>query len=269
MIFCKELNKSFNTNDELIAELVANKQVVLDAKKSVIVTHKTCSFLEVVSGEADKVDGEQVAIGYGSKIAPIINTTNYMDSHRDVHARNIWNKSAKEQNGKVYYVVNHDLGVGSVISMPKDVEVKVISKSWKSLGKDYPGTTNALVFETVIHDYANESFVKYLKSGVPLQNSIRMRYIDVALCVMNPQYEDENKNWKKYIDEVANREFAEEVGYFYYVKEAGIHLEGSAVLFGSNDATPIQTSKNIEPSGDTQTNNKSEQVKMPVWLNLM
>ena len=84
-------------------------------------------------------------------------------------------------------------------------------------------------------------------------------------------YEEEYKAWQSYISEVANKELAYEKGYFYYIKEAAIAMEGSAVLRGSNSITPTLTSletKNIEPSGDTQTN-KVEGVKAPVGLNLM
>jgi len=249
-----------------IDELVKNKKTLIDAKKSNIVTHKFCSHALVsVRDESDTVK-EVSSIEIGDTISPVINTTNYMDSHRDVHAKSIWNKSAKEQNGKVYYIINHDLEIGKVIAKPDDVSIEVRDMDWRELGRDYKGTTNALIFHVKLRDYANKDFIDALKAGFPLQNSIRMRYIDVELAVSSPQYEEEYEVWKKYIDEVANRDEAEKYGYFYYVKEAQIYMEGSAVLFGSNDATPILENKS-EPLSDTRGYGKANST--PVWYNLM
>ena len=36
MIFCKELNKSFNSDKELFLELKANKEMIISEKKSQI-----------------------------------------------------------------------------------------------------------------------------------------------------------------------------------------------------------------------------------------
>lgn len=267
MIFCKELDKEFSDKEAMFAELVETKKISIDRRKSEIKT-KRCSLSLSPSGESSK----SVASGgveYGQTIFPVINSTNFLDSHGDVHGKNIWNKSAKEQNGKVYFVVDHDLKFGSVISYPKDVNILVKELPWSALGRDYKGTTNALIFETKINEYANKAYVEGLKNGMPIEHSIRMRYIDVELAVNSDKYEDEYKVWKDNINSVANRDDAEDVGYFYFVKEAAICMEGSAVLFGSNDATPrLDSVKDIEPSGDTH--DKQEGVKnAPVWLNLM
>ena len=258
MIYNADLDKSFDTKEELIDALVATKRINIAKRKSAI-KEKRCSFA-IVSDSSDTTT-KAISLGVGSTIYPVINTTNFLDSHDDVHGKSIWNKSAKEQSGKTFFITDHNLNFENIISWPQDVEIMLQEMTWKELGQDLPGSTVALIFKTEIKDYANKAYLSALKSGMPIEHSIRMRYIDVELAVDNPKYEEEHKVWKETIDLVANRELAEERGYYYYVKEAAISQEGSAVLFGSNSATPtlteIPTKQNIEPSSDTQKQESS------------
>lgn len=259
MLYNKVLNKEFATKEEMTDALVENKKLLIDAKKSELKT-KVCDFHIVPSkdGEADKtLLGDASKIEFGSTIYAVINTTNWLDSHEDVHAKSIWNKSAKEQNGKTYFVCDHKLDVTKVIATPDDVNILLKELDWSELGVDLKGKTTALIFETKLQEYANESYVKLIKAGKRLQHSIRMRYIDVALCVNDKKHDAEYKNWVAFIGEVANRKEAEELGYFYYIKEAAIAMEGSAVVFGSNSATPTLTElpkneNSTEPTEVTQ-----------------
>lgn len=267
MIFCKELNKSFETKKEMLAELVANKSVIEDAKKSTI--KQSDAILISIKPEGAEKSEDTSKVDYGDTIYPIINTTNYLDSHGDVHGKDIWNKSVNDQAGKLYYIINHDLSIGNIIALPKDVKPVLRTMNWSDLGRDYKGKTTALVYEVKLTDLAPKQFIQLLQAGHPIENSVRMQYVSLAMCVNDDEYKDEYANWQQYIGEVANREDAEELGYFWYIKEAKIVKEGSAVLFGSNDVTPILNEiKENEPPAGTQ--NKEEGVKTaPVWLNLM
>lgn len=273
MFECKELSAKFETKQELLKSLVENKELAISKKKSEIVTHKFCQFPFDSKKDSDESKSESLqTIGSGDTIWATVNTTNFLDSHGDVHAKGIWNKTAKEQNNKIYYIINHDLDIGKVIAYPKDVNIHVLNKSWRELGYDADGNTEALTFEVRLTDFSNKDFINSLKAGANLQNSVRMRYISLDLCVSDKQFESEYSMWNKYISEVVNRKEAEELGYFWYVKEAALVHESSAVLFGSNSVTPISSekTKDIEPSGDTQSNNKEEGAKtMPVWYHLM
>jgi len=120
-----------------------------------------------------------------------------------------------------------------------------------------------------------------IEKNRPVQNSIRMQYINFVTCIddKRPEYKTEKANYDKYYPMIANKDVADREGYFWAVLEAKIVKEGSMVLFGSNDATPILqipnpeeeskckncgadmsgeycsscgTRKNIEPSKDTQ-----------------
>jgi hypothetical protein len=50
---------------------------------------------------------------------------------------------------------------------------------------------------------------------------------------------NKNTNFYKYLAVIANKQAALDAGYFWAVAQAKIVKEGSAVLFGSNEATPI------------------------------
>lgn len=82
------------------------------------------------------------------------------------------------------------------------------------------------------------------------------------MCINDEDYGAQYEAWQKYYPEVANKEVADEIGYFWAIKEAKI-IEGSAVPRGSNCLTPTlsiesnnqpenSTGKNNEPSNDTR-----------------
>lgn len=262
MIYCKELKKEFSGKSEMLAELVANKQLIIDSKKSAV-KFSDCVRLST-SKEASKAESLPTNLLY-----PVINTTNYMDSHGDVHAKGIWSKTISEQANKLYYVLDHELDIDAVISYPKNVNPMVVEMPWRDLGVDYKGTTEALVYEITLTGSEPACFRRALVEG-NLQNSVRMQYINILLCVNDSEYEQERANWNKYRKEVVNGELADEVGYFWYVTEAKIVKEGSAVLFGSNDQTPILTSiDKQEPTKVTPTINNGVTNKSSNYYNTL
>jgi hypothetical protein len=178
----------------------------------------------------------------------VINTTNYLDSHGDVHMKGIWNKSIKDKKN-FYLLQEHKMKFENIIE--SNVPAKVKEYSFRELGYDSDMTTEALVFEAVI-SMRNKFMYEQYKNGYVTNHSVAMQYVKIEFCVNSGDefYKEEKANWDKYISEVANREDAENLGYFWAVLEAKI-IEGSAVPIGSNPITPT-----IEPSSYTQ-NNKS------------
>lgn len=239
-------DKTFATKEELFAELRANVDKIIACKTSEIYkSHEKGNhfngFISKLPGEETKA-GPQMKEGY---CYPIINTTKYLDSHDDVHMDGIWNRSAKEQNGKLYYVADHEIKTNSIIAWPSDVNVMVKSVPWSWVGKDYAGNTEALIYEIDKSAIVNATAKQIIDSKRPVQNSVRMQYVKISLAMNS---EDKNDvqykaNWDKWLDEIANKEVAIENGYFFAVEEAKIVKEGSMVPFGSNDATPIQQRK--------------------------
>jgi len=182
----------------------------------------------VIDPEAIKQDSFNVSVA--------INTTNLMDSHSDVHIPNIWNKSLKEQKN-LYLLQEHKMEFKSIISD----KVKAIAKTmtWKELGYNYEGNTQALIFNASVSKDDNGYMADLYAKGKVRNHSVGMRYVslDLAMNSDNPADKAEKKIWDKYINEIANKEEAEAQGYFWAVTEAKI-VEGSAVPLGSNFATP-------------------------------
>jgi hypothetical protein len=153
----------------------------------------------------------------------------------------------------------------------RQVNATAKTMTWKSLGFDFEGSTQALVFEsTVSKDDNSFMFDQYAKGNVD-NHSVGMRYVKMELAVNSGDkyFSEEKATWDKYIDEIANKHEAEAQGYFWAVTEAKV-IEGSAVLRGSNQATPTisitgadkVTPEIIEPSHDTQkTTNIIKQLK--------
>lgn len=261
MIHCKELNQSFPDKKSLIKELIKRSAEIMQIKKSAVKYSEPMSW-QIMPTEATKDLTQPKEITYGDYVYPIINTTNYLDSHDDVHIDGIWNKSIKEQQGKVYLIVNHELQVGKVISYPKDVEMQLKTLKWYDLGVDSDGTTEALIFKSKLTERSNKDGFEAYKFGDPVQHSIRMQYVKMYLCIEpnNLSAEDMQygENWEKYYPAIANKERADKQGYFWAVTEAKIFKEGSQVLAGSNDLTPTlytepkELTPEAEPSIDTQ-----------------
>lgn len=226
-------NRTFETKAELFAALKKDCDKLVEMKKATV-KHSD----PIENSLTTAIKAARLQEGY---IYPIINTTNYIDSHSDVHVDGIWNKSVQDQQGKVMYIINHQLEVGKVIAFGQDVEMRLETFNWSDLGKEYQGQTQALVFKTKLFDYSNEDAAKIIKAKMPVENSVRMQYvkIDMAINSDDPDYKNEKATWLKYIDRIANKGRAIEQGYFWAVTEAKIYKEGSMVLAGSNDATPI------------------------------
>lgn len=255
MIYCKDLDREFATKRDMFIALKENKDTIIGIKKSAVKFSDPISFTakDISATKAEKSDS---TVKIGDFIYPVINTTNYLDSHGDVHLDGIWNKSLTEQNGKVYYIINHELEIGKVISYPKDVTPMVMDMSWKELGLPYEGTTQALVFKARLTDKSNPDALKAIIDKEALENSIRMMYVSMKLCIdsNDEELKEEKKDFYNYLPIIANKETVIERGYYWAITEAKIFKEGSAVLFGSNDATPIlyNLDKDIDPEDSSQ-----------------
>ncbi len=250
-------NKSFTTKEELFSELKKNEEKLISLKKSqVYKSHEKGQFSFL---NCDKIHGSTKGVDFAKDgfIYPIISTTNYMDSHKDVHFAGSMNKTAKEQNGKVVYALDHELKWDSIIAWQKDVNMFVTTVDWSVVGKNYLGKTEALVFEINKDNVNRKDVLTAIENKVAdFENSIRMVYYKINLGLNSNA--KENATNKAYYDsrinEIANKEVAIEDGYFWGVEELGIHKEGSLVVAGgSNDATSIY-SKEFEAADSTSTN---------------
>lgn len=228
------------TREEVLKHLKDNKKVLIEEKKAAV---KFCDpVVYHVAPTNDK--GEAVK---SIDIAPdvelstilvkaVINTTNIIDSHMDCHMPSIWKKSLKEKKD-FYLLQEHQMKFDKIIT--DKVKAYTEKMTWKELGQKFEGETEALIFDCEIDDDRNEfMFEQYMKGWVK-NHSVGMRYINIILCINSTEkyYAEEKANWDKYYSQVANKETADEYGYFWAVTEAKV-VEGSAVPIGSNTVTP-------------------------------
>jgi len=262
MIVVKEFpDREFSNKEELFKALRENKTTLIAQKK--MITKESDSIIHYVEiesrekGFTNKEDVSSMPEDRKLKAKLAINTTNLMDSHSDVHFDGTWNKSAKEQKN-VLLLQEHQMKFNAIIS--DNVEVSVKRMTWKSLGFNFEGSTEVLVFDTEIDKDRNEFMFDQYNKGYVKEHSVGMRYVKLDLAINSESKWDveEKAIWDKYIDKIVNKEVAENQGYFWAVTEAKI-VEGSAVVKGSNYATPvisIQAEKSLEnknePSEDTQ-----------------
>jgi len=274
MIYCKELNKEFESKADLFKALVENESFIIDAKKSQV--YKSFEKgLQVVSDQKtiEKAfnDAEKGIKFDADYYYFVVNSANYLDSHNDMHVDGNWNKSVKDQNGKVYLVWHHDFSkTENIIAFPEDIEMMTSKVAWSLLGKAYEGETYSLIYKVKKDKIVNENVSKWLKEGRKLQLSVRMQYIklETAFNSDDSDYAKQTENYQKYYPLIANKDEFKEIEYFFIVKEAKNVMESSLLPFGSNSATAEIsqsenkteaeeiTSEQEEPSIDTQKQDK-------------
>ena len=281
MIVCKEFpDREFNSQEELFKALKENKQSLVALKKS---TEKRADSISYVNSETSNLITNKEENGTNTEIDKlqvkvVINTTNFIDSHNDLHINGIWNKSVSDNANKGFlHLQEHERDFDKVIS--DNAKGYVESVSWKSLGLPYNGKTEALIFDSLIEKKRNEFMFKQYANGWVKNHSVGMRYVKIDLAINSDAEWDktEKELFDKYYPVVANKEVADERGYFWVVSEAKI-IEGSAVVMGSNSATPTLSVENKdeadiitseikeEPSNDTQTEQETPKRKRSITI---
>ena len=269
-IYCKELDKEFNSKEELFKALADNETFIHDAKKSQV--YKSFEKgLQVVTDQKQiekAFDSTEKGIKFDSDYYYfVVNSANFLDSHSDVHVDGNWNKSVKDQQGKVYLVFDHSLKRSDIIAMKKDVEMFTAKISWDMLGKSYEGETYSLIYKVKKDKIVNKEAKEWLEQGHELEASVRMQYvkIETAFNSTNTDYSKQKEVYDTYYPQIANKEDFEEIEYFWVVKEAKNVMESSLVLFGSNSATGIVNNENkseaVEDTPETKEQSNDTQTK--------
>lgn len=283
MIVCKELDRAFDTKEELFMALKENKDKILGIKKKTIYTgydpinpenSKQVVYNNQVKLKSINTGANKELFKDDNYYYFVVNTTKILDSHGDLHVDGIWNKSAKEQSGKNYLADTHNLTIKDTIAYPEDVEIFVAKIPFKSLGYNFKGETEALVYKVLKDSIRGEKVKQDLQDGKTMQASVKMQYVKMELAMDSELEEDkaEKKAYDNNITKIANiEEFKEAPLYFFIVKEAKNIHESSLVPFGSNHVTGQV--KN-EPSQDTQNSQaeksleaKAEELKLKEFLN--
>ena len=243
----------FDSKKEMFKFLVKNKNKIIASKKAQMKCADAFSFgIFPVnkSGETLKANTPVKEDVDTLTAKVVINTTNVMDSHDDVHIKGLWKKSLSE-NKDIFHDQEHKHSFDSTISDYEDLKAYVQDFTFKELGQNYEGETQALIFDSTLRKERNKFMFEQYKQGRVRNHSVGMRYIKIDLAVNDKDYKEEFKTWNKYIDTIANKEDVEMQGYFFAVLEAKA-IEGSAVKIGSNTITPTLENNKFEPLEDTQ-----------------
>lgn len=182
------------------------------------------------------------------EIKAVINTTNVIDSHMDLHVKGIWNKTVND-NPYTYHLKQHENMFESVLSSrAKNInEVMNFKDLGLNIDKEMEANINILTLEKSKNPFMFDQYV----AGEVKQHSVGMIYVNLELA----WYDEDSKkdmdffNWAK--SEAINPEVADHYGYCWVVREAK-KREGSAVVFASNSITPTLYVKNYEPQRSTQ-----------------
>lgn len=256
----KYLKGSYRTKRELFRALKANERSIFSLKKAGFKDTDAIGWQLRASGDVSKA-ADLTGIDIGDTIYPVINSCNILDSHEDVHIPGIWNKSVQEQQGRVFYTADHQITVNNVIAHPEHVELFLKDTRWRDLGLDVDGSTECLIFGVQLTEGANPRFVSQLKAGNNFQQSIRMRYVRLAMCINDSsnEFKEAKARWDMYFPAVINKNDALELGYFFAILEAKIEKEGSAVPFGSNHATTVL--RDLQNTSPLKSTNITEPLK--------
>jgi len=235
---------------DLFRFLVSNKKALIAEKKfemkfsdPLFQAHK----LSVKTGGANKASAMPEDTPELIYRLCVINTTNWMDSHSDVHIPGLWKKSLTETKD-LYLLQEHMMKFQGIIT--DQVQAYTKQMAWQQLGLDAEGVTEALIFQCAISNKRNPYMFDQYSEDYVKNHSVGMQYVDLQLAVNEPEddyYKEEFAVWNKYIGSIANANDAEEQGYFWAVREAKV-IEGSAVPIGSNRITPtLNSSTGKEP----------------------
>jgi len=265
-MICKELDKDFNNETDMFRALQANKSLIIDQKKANVLKSYDKhvgvplgkKLLRIETLKNVQIDDDHEFI--------VVNTTNILDSHKDLHVKGIWNRSVQQRQGKNYLVTDHKMEMSHVVVKKQNVKMLIADIPFSAIGTGYEGETQALIYKFLKTDIINDSVKEWLNSGDDIEASVRMQYVNVELAMNSQDKRDkeELQAYNKYIGEIANiTDFEEEISYFWVVKEAKNISESSLVLAGSNSSTGLLGKEGnavstpiFEPAEATQRNLK-------------
>lgn len=269
MITCKELpSLNFTSQDDMFKALIENKDSIIRLKKSAFKHSDDVEFglVQEVTEKEEAIKANKPVLDPNIsevKVRIVVNTTGLLDSHGDVHVKDIWKRSLDHSNKKLH-LQEHIRFFSAVINNEAEAYTKTIR--WKTLGFDYEGSTQALLFDSEVKASRNPMMFEQYKNGWVTNHSVGMQYVNLEMCINSEENwsKDYKENWEKYYPMVANKEDADTRGYFWAVTEAKL-IEGSAVLMGSNWATPTldnnMKSASSAPSLKDETDSSTHQEK--------
>ena len=174
----------FRTKEEMFKFLVENKQQLIDQKKATI---KEADGIGLASIRAVKAfSGTNKAAGEREgeiDVLAAINTTNVFDSHDDVHLPSLWDKSLGENRSLLHVQEHKSREFKMIIASGLDLKAFTNTYTFKELGFDYEGQTEALMFQSNVKKSRNAYMYGQYKDGYVENHSVGMRYIKLIMCI--------------------------------------------------------------------------------------
>src|SRR5699024_7782761 len=121
-----------------------------------------------------------------------------------VHIKGLWSKTLKETKD-LYLLKLHSMTFEDIIT--DEVKAKAENTTFKDIGVDLEGETQALVFNVIIDKYRNPYMFEQYAKGYVKNHSVGMRYVKLALAI-NTEAEFDKKYkdvWDKYYPMIANK----------------------------------------------------------------
>lgn len=233
--------EAFKTKKEKFDFLVAHQEKFASEKRAAM--KFTDSFglnyfeKKILSHYQEKAAQSTVTVGPDEKLLIIVaNTYNWMDSHGDVHKVGIFTKSIQENQKNIPHLHDHVYQLAAKVAVPQRIYEESIP--WTSLGVNIEGSTTVLLVETIVKKSYNEAIYDQYVTKQITQHSVGMRYVNIFLCINDPQYKEQYANWSQYVFGIGNLSTVLEEGYFWAVTEAMLK-EVSCVFRGSNELTGV------------------------------
>lgn len=185
------------------------------------------------------------------QIKTVINSTNIIDSHLDLHMADIWKKTVKD-NPYSYHLKQHEAKFESVISnKAKSYNEKT---NFNKIGLDIDFVTTININEFILKRSDMQFMFDQYVAGKVLQHSVGMIYVELDIAYYDEDSQKQMDFFEEMKKKAVNPEIADEYGYFWVIYQAK-KREGSAVVFGSNSVTPTLWIKNYQPQISTGKQN--------------
>ena len=230
--------------DDLIERYKADKHAVIAAKKSAIKYCDASSGVYMPKSTTNLIKSADTDSSAEKLI--VANTYLWLDSHSDVHAKNSFADSIKNDPLPAHL---HDHEFKILAQIGKVLEVREQKIAWRTLGVEKDGYTQSLMMKSEIMKDWNPTFYDMYKQGRIQQHSVGMRYEEIRLAYDTEEkyYKEEKELYDEYIEKIGNPEAA---GKAFWVVDKASLIEVSAVLRGSNILTPTIKQNEIQDKSE-------------------
>lgn len=276
----------FKNKAELFAHLKANKKSLLAQKCSTPIKTEVFDYgclglkakdISIIGKSVTKSVTKAEDLNPNEiQVDAIANMAGWADSYMDVLIPDSWDETIKEKGASnkqlIYHLKNHNYSTDAIIGGDVKMRSEWLDLSIFNIDSDLK-QGQALIGNSIVKlTYDKKCYHLYTDDEVK-QHSIGLRYIRLYLCVdsADDDYVVEKENWDKYYKYVINKDKVNDKGYFWAVTEIKL-LEYSAVLFGANELTTVQsTSKNgvVDDASKTIKEPSVDTPKSNVLLNLL